>query len=426
MTLLTADPRQGLTAVTGQDLLAVLPAIADQLGDTARLQQLPVAILMPRGVGFYASQFAVISKRRFFLPIDPDNPRDRIEFLLEDSRASAVLVDESTKSLVEDLDLNCRVIDISSLDLANGIGPFGSLEDLITCQPNDLAYMIYTSGSTGRPKGVPIHWEAFDNHNQWFIEEFQVTSEDRCAQIASVGFDISLEEIFPSLRAGATLVPVTKSALESAQEFFRWVREEQLTILNIPTALWHNFVLHLSDFELPESVRLVLIGGEKVNPERVKDWFERIPSSRIRLVNAYGPTEVTITSTFCDLSEDKLDSIGKPVRNIDCLLIDEDRKEITQANVPGEVYFAGAGVARGYWNRPEQTQNAFVQLANINNNQKLYRTGDRAMWDEAGDLHFLGRQDNQVKLRGYRIEVDEIATAVYRHEGIKNAVVRKI
>jgi len=276
----------------------------------------PVALLLPRGLNLAAAEFSVLYQGRFFLPIDPINPIDRIETILQDSSADIIVVDQTTKYLVSQLSTS-NVVDLSEIevDTLDFSGP-SNLDELISLQPDDLAYMIYTSGSTGLPKGVPVHWSALENHNQWFIDEFDLTPDDRCSQLMSSGFDVSVQEIFPVLRSGAQLFPVSKDLLTDPIRFFQWVESNQLTVLTFPTALWNTLVPSLANHPLPQSVRLVLIGGEQVNPEVVRQWFSCVDSNAVRLVNNYGPTEGTIVSTFCDLSPALLSAIGKPISNI--------------------------------------------------------------------------------------------------------------
>ena len=166
----------------------------------------------------------------------------------------------------------------------------------------------------------------------------------------SEGFDVSIQDIFPVLRSGASLYPATKELLSDPFRFFPWIETNQLTVLSFPTALWHTLVPVLSKQPLPKSVRLVLIGGEQVNPQLVKQWFSSVDSSKVRLVNMYGPTEVTIASTCCELSPDQPSGIGRPIDNINAFLLGDDGNVITEAGTVGELVLSGAGVVSGYWN----------------------------------------------------------------------------
>ena len=403
------------------DLVSLATSIKAEILSSECGSETPVAILVPRSFEFYASQMAVLSAGSFFLPIDNANPIERIEFLISDSGAQTVLVDQHTAGMIGHLADDVRLIDVSAVPRKD----VGGISELpFAHAPEDLAYMIYTSGSTGQPKGVPIPWAALHNHNQWFVEEFGITEEDRCMQMASVGFDISLEEIFTTLRSGATLYPIGKEALDTPSGFFRWVEQHQLTVLNIPTALWHNLVPALESVRLADSVRLVLIGGEQVEPQHVAQWFRHVSPDKVRLINAYGPTEATITCTVSDLTPDNLSSIGKSIHNVDYHLIDDAGERISTPEVAGELCFSGVALSPGYWNRPEQTEKAFVTLDSLDG-VRCYRTGDKARFDENGNLYFLGRLDNQIKLRGFRIELDEIASNLTRHPRVKNAVATK-
>ena len=173
-----------------------MPSYAQSIGLVGEsLDDVPVALLLPRGLNLAAAEFSVLHLGRFFLPIDPNNPIDRIETILQDSSADIVVVDQTTKHLVSQLS-TFNVVDLSEIqnDTVDLAAP-SDLDSLISLQPDDLAYMIYSSGSTGQPKGVPVHWSALDNHNQWFINEFDLTPDDRCTQLMSSGFDVSIQDI---------------------------------------------------------------------------------------------------------------------------------------------------------------------------------------------------------------------------------------
>lgn len=385
---------------------------------------------MPKGFLLYASELAVLSAGGFFLPIDPENPIERIQFLMSDSGAGTILVTDESESIADSFPVGVDLINVSDAlrQFLKSYDPSVELDGTelqIRHRPDDLAYMIYTSGSTGRPKGVPIQWKAIENHNDWFVDEYEISSNDRCLQMASVGFDISIDEIFTSLKAGAQLFPIDGEAMESPAQFFQWVESQQLTVLNMPTALWHNLVPALENISLADSVRLVLIGGEQVDADLVRTWFRHVRREKVRLVNAYGPTEATITCTVSDFSAENLGSIGTSIRNVDCHIVDSSGAIVDAADVPGELYLSGVALSPGYWNRPEKTKQAFVSCEQLDG-VRCYRTGDKVKRDRDGNLHFLGRLDNQVKLRGFRIELDEVAHRVARHPMIKNAVVRKV
>ena len=401
----------------------------------------PVVTLLPRGYQLYVSQLAVLLQGGFFVPIDVRTPMSRIEFLFQDSRAKIVLTDQVHAARLDEHGTQLDVIDVQTVldsdiaveaDAESRCGTAADepgridLASLIPHQEDDFVYMIYTSGSTGQPKGVPIHWRAMDNHYQWFIKEYGVTADDRCMQISSPGFDISIEEIWGSLQIGATLHVVDDAHYESAENFWRWVQENRITILDFSTALWQALLPVLVDRgSLPESVRLAIIGGEAVSPADIELWFSAVDPDRVRLSNCYGPTETTITSTHCDLSPSGTVTIGKPIDNMRCVLVDEAGHKVEQRGEIGEIYISGESVGQGYWHRAEKTAEAFSNFE-VCDGQWSYRTGDLAYWDENDDLVFCGRRDGQVKLRGYRIELGEIETAIRQHADITNCVVKKM
>jgi hypothetical protein len=250
-------------------------------------------------------------------------------------------------------------------------------------------------------------------------------------QFASLSFDTSLEEIFPALTTGATLILRTDAMLSSARDFLRACGEFGVTVLDLPTAYWHELTdeLRTDDLALPEALRLVILGGEKALPERLATWRERARES-VRLLNTYGPTETTIVATVCDLSikRESLEPenevhIGRPLRNTVVYILDRQLRAVP-VGVPGELYIGGAGVARGYLNRPELTAQKFVSNPFAEARApRLYKTGDVVRYRADGNIEFLNRIDNQVKIRGFRVELEEIEQAIRSHASVTDAIV---
>ena len=390
-----------------------------------QLKSKPIAIVMSRSVEFYVAQIAVLRAGGFFLPIDPLQPAKRIEFLLSDSSSLLLLVRENDSFAVE----NPTVIPISiNVDRwAEECGcrerkpPADETDTLGTVTENDFAYMIYTSGSTGQPKGVPIAHRSIYNLCHWWSTTFGRSHGQRTLQMMSVGFDASLEEIFSTLTTGGTLIPIQPEALDSMTQFVDFVARQNVENVHLPTALWHllsaSFTTHES-LKLPASVRTVVFGGEKTDPKLVESWFAEV-STDVRLINAYGPTEATVAASYVILHPGGQPSIGKPIRGVNFCVCDKDG-QLVESGQPGELYIGGVGVAAEYWNRKELSAEKFVDSP-LRDNLTYYRTGDLVRLKADGDYEFVGRIDDQVKLRGYRIEPGEISACLGSHPEVSQA-----
>ena len=291
--------------------------------------------------------------------------------------------------------------------------------------------MIYTSGSTGKPKGVLITQAALVNHNLACIRAYDLRAGDRVLQFTSLSFDISVEEIFPTWACGAALVFRTNPTLSSFTEFVHWLAEYQVTVLNIPTAFWHEWVAGLSPAQVPlmNLLRLVVVGGEKVSVAHWRTW-RKLVGTRIRWFDSYGPTETTVTTTMFEPpvelpgGVDLTDlPIGRPVANYRLYVLDRQLRPVP-VGVPGELHVGGLGLARGYHQRPELTAEKFIpDLFSREPGARLYKTGDLVCYRNDGQVEFLGRIDHQVKVRGYRIELGEIEEVLGRHPAVKQCVV---
>ena len=384
---------------------------------TQQLQSLPVAILMSRSVEFYVAQISILRAGGFFLPIDPAQPADRIEFLLSDSQASLLLVREGDS--FENPESTARQLSIDIARLIDQQGCPDSRTDQVVGE-SDLAYMIYTSGSSGQPKGVPISHKAIFNFCDWWKKEFTFPGE-RALQMISVGFDPSIEEVFPTLMAGGTVVPVQPEAMESIEGFLDFVGRQKISMLHTPTAFWHTLAASLKmhdSLALPESVRTVIFGGEQVDPHQVDAWFSKVGSD-VRLVNAYGPTEATIGVSYADLRPGIEPTIGQPIPGVSFKVVGADG-QLVEAGESGELYIGGVCLATEYWNREQLSAEKFVSCSFLDG-QTGYRTGDIVRQGSDGNYQFIGRVDGQIKLRGYRIELGEISTSLGAHPLVRQA-----
>jgi amino acid adenylation domain-containing protein len=286
--------------------------------------------------------------------------------------------------------------------------------------------VIYTSGSTGRPKGVLVPHVALVGYVRGAAEEAGIGPGDRVLQFASISFDTSAEEIFPCLTRGGTLVLRDEAMAGSPELFLREVERLGITVLDLPTAFWHELVagMEAGDLSFPACVRLVILGGEQARTDRLEAWRRRV-GERVRLLNTYGPTEATIVATRRDLGGPRdfpgAVPIGRPIAGARAWVLGSDFQPLPPG-LDGELFLGGAGVARGYLGRPDLTAERFVPDPFGGPGERLYRTGDLARWVGAGELEFRGRADHQVKLRGFRIELGEIEAALRRLPGVRDAV----
>lgn len=411
--------------ITYYDLNAQANRLAGHLKQLGVGAESLVGICIPRSAEMVVAVLAILKAGGAYVPLDPAYPKDRLAFMLADSGVP-VLITQS--AFAEQLSGYAGKLVCLDTD-ADAIGAQAA-ENLSECaSPADAAYVIYTSGSTGKPKGTLIEHGSLLNFTQAASEAYRIVRSDRVLQFASLSFDTSAEEIFPALTTGATLVLRTDSMLSSTRHFLQACGEFGITVLDLPTAYWHELTddLAADKLSLPECIRLVILGGEKALPERLAAWRERAGDS-VRLINTYGPTETTIVATMCDLSAADAIAvseapIGRPIANAVTYVLDPNRRPVA-VGLPGELYIGGAGVARCYLNRPELTEEKFVPNPFVDERApRLYRTGDVVCYRPDGNLDFLGRIDNQVKIRGFRIELEEIEQAIRAHDDVVEAVV---
>ncbi|WP_026736179.1 non-ribosomal peptide synthetase [Fischerella sp. PCC 9605] len=358
-----------------------------------------------------------------YVPLDPSYPQERLDYILSDSRVSVLLTTENLLAQLPTYGAKVICLDtqweaISSYSQAN-------LQSDV--QPSNLGYVIYTSGSTGKPKGVLVTHQNLVNHSSAIARKFHLTSQDNVLQFAALSFDVAIEEIFPSWLSGATVVLRPNEMFASFADFVEFINKQNLTVLNLPAAFWHEWVLDLSQSQeyLPKCLRLVVVGSEQVRWERVAMW-QKYVGCHIKLLNAYGPTEATITATVYEPDLRKLKNqtggvpIGRPIANTQVYILDRNLQPVP-IGVVGELYIGGAGVARGYLNCSELTSEKFVN--NPFGDSKLYKTGDLARYLKDSNIEFIGRIDNQVKIRGFRIELGEIESILNTYPQVKQAIV---
>ena len=375
-----------------------------------------IALQLARSEWMVIAILGVMKAGAAYLPIATDSPKTRTEYMLQDSKAKALLTDEVTYATASEHQVIVAVDVIEQIKSRKRSNP-----QLVTRNSQNLAYIIYTSGSTGQPKGVMIEHIGVTNFIQKPIELYGVKSTDSILQFSTYTFDTSIAEIFLGLFTGARIViPVTTQL--SIDEFINLVRKNQITILDLPP----KFLTALNKTTF-ESVRILQLGGEAVDVHTIKHY-----SQFYRCFNVYDPTEATVATTLFEVRADwNLPSIpiGTPLDNTQIYILNSQNR-VMPIGVKGELCIAGAGLARGYLNNPELTAAKFVPHPFLpstpskgGERQRLYKTGDLARWLPDGNIEFLGRVDHQLKVRGYRIEAGEIEQAIMEHDAIQAAVV---
>ncbi|NEE20367.1 amino acid adenylation domain-containing protein, partial [Streptomyces sp. SID7499] len=370
-----------------------------------------VALCLPRGVDLIVAILAVWKAGATYLPIDPAYPAERIAYMVQDSRTALLLSDEETLE-----DLPAGRVPMLALDdpltQARAAAAPTTVPD-VTVPTASAAYVIYTSGSTGRPKGVVVTHSGLTGLVAAQVDHLGVTPDSRVLQFASPSFDASVSETFTALLSGARLVLAPARELLPGEALTRVVRQHAITHVTLPPAA----LAVLPEDALPEDCTLV-VAGEACPPALAARW-----SAHRRMINAYGPTETTVCATMSPpLHGAAVPPIGTPVYNTQVFVLDDHLRPVP-AGVPGELYVAGAALARGYLGRAALTAERFVAGPFTTGGTRMYRTGDRARWTSGGQLMYLGRTDEQVKVRGFRIEPGEVQAVVAAHPNVHQAAV---
>ena len=373
-----------------------------------------VGVLLERSVPMVVTFLGVLKTGGAYLPLDPAYPRERLAFMLNDSEVTVLL---TQPELAHDLgETNAHVICLDRDWETISHQECGNPGVEIT--PENLAYVIYTSGSTGQPKGVQVPHRGLLNLVHWHHEFYQVIASDRATQLAGVGFDASVWELWPYLTAGACLYIIDDETRNTPEQLQQWLIRNAITISFLPTPLAES-VLSL---EWPDEARLraILTGGDKLHVSGPE-------FAPFALFNNYGPTENSVVATAGSVSlrtpTSRLPDIGRPIANVEVYLLD-DQMQPVPPGVGGELYIGGESLARGYLKRAELTAERFLPHPFATQpGARLYRTGDLARYLEDGQIDFLGRLDQQVKVRGYRIELGEIEAVLSMHEKVREAVV---
>ncbi len=383
-----------------------------------------VGICVGRSLEMIVGLLGVLKAGAAYVPLDPAYPAERLIYMLNDAKVSVLLTQQKSANMVSEHPLQVVCLDTqwAVISEQNAENPVNEV------QANNLAYVIYTSGSTGKPKGVMIEHHSLTDFISAIIIEYGLSARDRVLQFASISFDASVEEIYPCLICGGTLVLRNDELLRSVSEFVQKSKKWKLTVWPLPTAYWHLVTQELANgIKLPESLRLVVIGGERVLPEPVSLWHKCV-GDYPQLINIYGPTETTVGVTIyksSSLSAAQRNGqevpIGRPLEHVQLHVLDQNLKPVS-AETLGELYIGGNCLARGYLNNPELTSEKFITHPDAPN-ARLYKTGDSVRYQADGNLEFLGRIDHQVKIQGFRIEPGEIETVLTSHPLVSQAVV---
>ncbi|HSF43166.1 MAG TPA: amino acid adenylation domain-containing protein, partial [Thermoanaerobaculia bacterium] len=398
--------------------------LARRLYRTGVGPDVPVGVFLERSVELVVALFALWRAGGAYLPLDPAYPAERLAFLLEDSGAPVLL---TVRGLAGSLPATgARVL---TLDLPGEEDPAEEAGEPAGADGESLAWILYTSGSTGRPKPVGVAHGAAAEHLTRVAALWELGPGDRVLQFASPGFDVWMEDTVPALLCGATVV-IRGPELWEPSSLLSRAAELGISVLNLPTAYWHQWVRACEEAELPPGLplRLVVAGGEAMSPEAARLWF-RTPLSGLRLLDGYGPTEAVVSATFFAVSRETAGSVrlGRPLAGRSAYVLDP-RGSLLPVGGRGELCLGGPLLARGYLGRPDLTAERFVPDPfgaewGGEPGGRLYRTGDLARRLPGGDVELFGRVDNQVKIRGFRIEAGEVEAALARQPEVAEAVV---
>ena len=411
----------GVTTLT----FAELNGKVNQLAHLLRAERVGpgdiVALMVERSFAMIIGALGILKAGGAYLPVPPDNPPDRIDYMLKDGRVNVLLVQTKTAGKI---DFKGLVINLDHPDVYRG----SAANPVVLNSPRDLAYVIYTSGSTGRPKGVMIEQRSLVNRLHWMQQAYPIDERDVILQKTPFYFDVSVWELFWWILTGAKVCFLMPGGEKYPLAIVETIKKHHVSVLHFVPSMLNVFLEYLEGkaSSVPTSlasVRQVFASGEALTPSHVRK-FNAIFGSKTgaRLTNLYGPTEATVDVTYFDCpSHNDFESIpiGRPINNIRLYVI-KDGREMAIGEA-GELCIAGIGLARGYLNNATLTDEKFTDNP-VHPGERIYRTGDVARWLPDGNVEYLGREDHQVKIRGLRIELGEIENTIREYPGIIDCV----
>jgi non-ribosomal peptide synthetase-like protein len=366
-----------------------------------------IGLWLEKTIDLYAAIVGILKAGMCYIPLDVSFPIERVQFIVKDAGAAALITSEKLAQSIENQVVKSIIL-AEKLDkqLVEESGHF----EATGMTPDALAYIIYTSGTTGMPKGVGISHNNVCNYVESASQLYQINASDRVYQGFSLAFDASVEEIWLAWANAATLIIPDSSLLSSGAGLKEFIISKEISVLScVPT------LLAMLEPDIP-TLRLLILGGEACSAELVERWWHK----KLRILNTYGPTEATIVSTADECMPGKAVTIGKPLLNYEVMILDENLKPVFNGDA-GELCISGPSVANGYLNRPEMTAQKFI-MHPTKTDTIIYRTGDKARINDAGDIEYMGRLDDQRKFRGFRIELAEIESHLLSMPNIKYAV----
>ncbi|UAA37421.1 amino acid adenylation domain-containing protein [Paraneptunicella aestuarii] len=396
-----------------------------------------VGVYLSSSADLIVTTMALFKMGAVYVPLDPEYPMQRLQYMVSDSGVRLIITHEDDAHKLAGLKsglgvplLSCQQIHKVEMDAF-------TLHDMGVHAPTaeDLAYIIYTSGSTGEPKGVMVTHSNVMHYYYSAQQHYKVTKADRVMQFASPSFDIYIEEVIVTLLSGATLV--VKDLDLSPQNFWNWSQAQGITVASLPTAYWHLLCSELNHLQetLAIPLRLMITGGEKMGLDMLSLWQQHPALGHIQLLNTYGPTETTVIATVYDATHHDVKSgeipIGRPVACSPCM-IQNPQGQLVLPGAVGELVVTGDLVAKGYLNKPEQTRAVFGQCSDLTDltndltnflTKSTYRTGDLVRLNSRGDIEYVGRSDDQIKISGFRISIGEIERQIAKLEQVSTSLV---
>ena len=383
-----------------------------------------IGLIADRSIEMICGIFGILKAGCCYLPIMPQTPQSRLEYILNDSECKLILT--QTK-YIEGIKNDIAYIDLEKLDKYEISGE----NPKVDCYPTDLAYIIYTSGTTGNPKGVMIENNSVVNRINWMHKSYPIESEDIILQKTPYTFDVSVWEIFWWFLGGAAVYMLEPEGEKDPELIARVIDERKINVLHFVPSMLDGFLKFmensLNKYNLT-SIKYVFASGEALKSHLANKFIKLLDHESCNLINLYGPTEATVDVSYFNCQRDVEYNnipIGKPIDNTQLYILDENTLKVQPIGIAGELMISGVCLSRGYLKQSELTMEKFIENP-FKAGERLYRTGDLAKWLTNGDIEFLGRLDHQVKIRGFRIELEDIEENLLKCDGVEAAVVTDV